>query len=82
MAIHQLVLTPISDFSLLSEVAIMWQTDNIVYKLKLRSFYKSAHLQVYLADFYSWYEPHLMLWQLLDTKSNDHTTSKSLKVDI
>ena len=24
----------------------------------------------------------LLLWQPLDTKSNDHTTSKSLKADI
>jgi len=52
MVIHQSVLTSISDFFLLSEVATTQQTDGAVYKLKLRLFYKSAHFQAYLADFY------------------------------
>ena len=56
MATHQLVLTPILDFFLLLEIATMWQTDSTAYKLKPKSFYKSAHLQAYLADFYLWYE--------------------------
>jgi len=29
-----------------------------------------------------WRLSSMMLWQPLDTKSNDHTTSKSLKADI
>ena len=41
---HPSVLTPISDFFLPSEVAIIWQIDGTVYKLKPRSFYKSIHL--------------------------------------
>ena len=51
-AIHQSALTPISDFFLSSEVATMWQTDSAAYKLKPRSFHKSAHLQVYSIDFH------------------------------
>ena len=45
-------LTLISDFFLSSEFATTRQTDSIAYELKLRSFYKSAHLWVYLADFH------------------------------
>ena len=52
MAIYQSALTSISDFFFPSEVAIMWQTDNVVHKLKPRLFYKSAYSQVYFADFY------------------------------
>jgi len=44
MAIHQSALTPISDFFLSSEVVIMQQINGIAYKLKPRSFHKSAHL--------------------------------------
>ena len=44
MVTYQLVLTPISDFSLSSEVVTMWQTYNTAYKLKPRSFYKSIYL--------------------------------------
>ena len=44
MVTYHLVLTSISDFSLSSEVATIWQTDYAAYKLKLRSFYKSTHL--------------------------------------
>ena len=43
MAIHQSVLTPISNFFLSSEIVTMWQTDGIAYKLKPRLFYK-AHI--------------------------------------
>jgi len=50
------ILTPLSDFSLLSEVATMWQTDGAAYKLKPRSFHKSAQLWVYLVDFHLWYK--------------------------
>ena len=38
--IYQSVLTSISDFFLPSEIATMQQTDSVVYKLKLRLFYK------------------------------------------
>ena len=41
-----------SDFSPLSEVATMWQTDSTAYKLKPRSFHKSAHLWVHSVDFH------------------------------
>ena len=41
---HLSILTSVSDFFLPSEVAIIWQIDSIVYKLKPRSFYKSTHL--------------------------------------
>jgi len=30
----------------------MWQTDGAAHKLKLRSFHKSTHLQVYSVDFH------------------------------
>ena len=49
---YQSALTPILDFFPLSEVVTMQQTDSIAYKLKPRSFYKSAHLQVHPADFH------------------------------
>ena len=48
-------LTSISDFSdffLSSEVATIWQTDSTAYKLKPRSFHKSAHFQDHLVDFH------------------------------
>ena len=60
-ATHQPVLTSISDFFLLSKVATTQQTDSIAYKLKPRLFYKSAHLQVHLADFHSRCELHLKM---------------------
>ena len=41
------------DFSPSSEVATTQQTDGTAYKLKLRSFYKSAHLRVHSMDFHS-----------------------------
>ena len=44
MATHQSALIPISDFFLLSEVVITWQTDSAAYKLKPGSFHKSAYL--------------------------------------
>ena len=44
MATYPSVLTLISDFFLLSEVATMWQIDSVAHKLKPRLFYKSAHL--------------------------------------
>ena len=49
---HQSALTPISDFSLSSEVATTHHTDGTAYKLKPRSFHKSTHLQVHSADFH------------------------------
>ena len=52
MVTHQSALTSISDFFPSSEVATMQQTDSIVYKLKPRSFHKSAHFQVYSMDFH------------------------------
>ena len=52
MAIHQSVLTFISDFFLLSKVMTMQQTDSVVHKLKPRLFYKLTYLQAYLVDFY------------------------------
>ena len=53
-ATYQSALTLISDLFLFlsSEVAIMWQTDGAVHKLKPRSFHKSAHLRVHSVDFY------------------------------
>ena len=50
MATHHSALTPISDFFPTSEVVITWQTNGAAYKLKPRSFHKSAHLQVYSVD--------------------------------
>ena len=50
IATHQ---SPISDFFLSSEVATIWQTDSVAYKLKPRLFHKSTHLQIYSADFHS-----------------------------
>ena len=44
MIIHQLALTPISDFFPFSEVATTQQTDSIAHKLKPMLFYKSTHL--------------------------------------
>jgi len=52
MAIHQSALTSILDFSPLSEVVTMQQTDGAAHKLKPRSFHKSTHLQVHPADFH------------------------------
>ena len=52
MAMHQSVLTPISDFFLLSEVTTIWQTNGAIHKLKPRLFNKFAHLQANLADFH------------------------------
>jgi len=52
MATHHLALTPISDFSPSSEVATMQQTDGAAHKLKPRSFHKSTHLRVHLANFH------------------------------
>jgi len=46
-------LTSILDFFLSSEVVIMWQIDSVAYKLKPRSFYKSAYLWVHSVDFHS-----------------------------
>ena len=43
MATHQSALISILDFFPSSEVATMQQTDGAVYKLKPRSFHKSAH---------------------------------------
>ena len=45
--------TSTQTFFPLSEVAIIWQTDNTTHKLKPRSFHKSAHLLVHSADFHS-----------------------------
>ena len=50
------VLTPISDFFLLSEVVTMQQTDSTAHKLKSRLFHESAYLWAYLADFHPWCE--------------------------
>ena len=52
MATHQSALTPISDFFPSSEVATMQQTDSAAYKLKPRSFHKSAYLWVHPVDFH------------------------------
>ena len=52
MAIHQSALTPILDFFPSSEVVTIWQTDSAAYKLKPRSFHKSAYLQVHNVDFH------------------------------
>ena len=54
---HQLVLTSILDFFLLLEIVTMQQTDGAAHKLKPRSFHKSAHLQVHLADFLQTFTP-------------------------
>ena len=53
MITYQSALTPILDFSLLSEITTTWQTDSVAHKLKPRSFHKSAQLRVHLVDFYS-----------------------------
>jgi len=52
MATHQSVLTSTWTFFLSSKVVTTWQTDGAAYKLKPRSFHKSAYLQVYPADFH------------------------------
>ena len=44
MVTYKSVLTPLLDFFLPSKVATMQQTDSTAYKLKPRSFNKSAHL--------------------------------------
>jgi len=49
---YQSALTLISDFFLSSEVMTTWQTDSVAYKLKPRSFHKSAHLWVHSVDFH------------------------------
>jgi len=59
MAIHQLVLTSILNFSLPLEIVTIWQTDSIAHKLKPRLFHKSTYLWVHLADFYSQCKLHL-----------------------
>ena len=64
MTIHQFILTSISDFFLLSEVATMQQSDSITHKLKLRLFYKFVHLRANSIDFHSQCEPQLIV--LLD----------------
>jgi len=69
---YQSALTSISDFFLLSEVVTIQQTDNTVYKLKPRLFYKSTYLQVYLVDFDLWCELHL-------TPSFNHTIKSLLE---
>jgi len=58
MVIHQSALTSILDFSLSSEVVIIWQTDDAAHKLKPRSFYKSI-----LVDFHSQCKLHLTNFQ-------------------
>jgi len=49
---HHSALTPISDFFPSSEVATTQQIDGTAYKLKPRSFHKSAYLWVYPVDFH------------------------------
>jgi len=61
---------PISTHSILDlflslEIMTTWQTDSTVHKLKPRSFHKSVHLWVHLADFYSQCEPYLILTYML-----------------
>ena len=75
MATHQSALTSILDFFPLSEVATMQQTDSVAHKLKLRSFYKSAHLWVHSANFYpsvnhAWYFYTLSLNKLANSSAN------------
>ena len=72
MATHQSVLTLISNFFLPSKITTMQQTNSITHKLKLRSFYKSTHLQAYLTDFYPWYEPYLTYSHFLFSSGTDH----------
>ena len=55
MAIHHSALTPISDFSPLSEVATMRQTDSAAHKLKPRLFHKSTHLWVHPSMNRTWH---------------------------
>ena len=64
MAAYQSVLTSILEFFFLLEIATTQQTDSTAHKLKPRSFHKSIHLQVYLVDFYFWYELHLIQYYL------------------
>ena len=52
MVTHQSVLTSTWTFPPSSEVVTMRQIDGAAHKLKPRSFHKSAHLQVYSADFH------------------------------
>ena len=51
--VNDLDITPILDFFLISEVAIIWQTDSTAHKLKPRLFHKFAHLRVHPVDFHS-----------------------------
>ena len=61
------------DFFLFSEVATIQQTDSTAHKLKPRLFYKSAHLQVLLTDFYLQYEPCLTSLQITE-EASERTT--------
>jgi len=80
MATYQSVLTPISNFFLLSEVVTIQQTDSTAHKLKPRSFNKSTNFWTNLADFHIWCEPHLTVfsdfqvcchfWVVLSAKSS------------
>ena len=58
----------ISDFFFLLEIITMWQIDGAAYKLKPRSFHKSTHLQVHIADFHSQCEPCLTIRNIFFTR--------------
>ena len=75
----------ISDFFLLLEIITMWQIDGAAYKLKPRSFHKSTHLQVHIADFYPqcelcltirniFFTRHVFFWLLFMAFLYDITT--------
>ena len=63
MVTHQSVLTFILDFFLLYKVVTMWQINSTIYKLKPRSFHKSAHFQVYRVnlEIYKVYNCHVVI---------------------
>ena len=62
MVTHQLVLTLISDFFLLVEIATTWQTDSVAYKLKPRLFHNFAISLSLSCRLLPWYELCLTIY--------------------
>ena len=65
--------TPISTYSHLRLLSIIWSCDHTAYKLKPRSFYKSTHLWVYFADFHPGVNS---VWQYYQTPKSAVTSEQ------
>ena len=72
---HHLVDKSPMERELLPVVKYLWKLFDTIYSVKWDSliFNKEKNLTI---------RKCIVLWQSLDTKSNNHTTSKSLKADI